>query len=337
MKKHFYMKALVLTEERQVNIIDKDKPVPGPGEVLVRIQAAALNHRDQWIREGKYPGIRPGVTLGSDGAGMVEAVGSDQDKAWKGKKVIINPNINWGDNPLVQSPDYKILGMPVDGTLAEYICVPVHRLVEKPSHLNMAQAAALPLGGLTAYRAVFTHGGLKKGEKIFISGIGGGVAQFAFQFALAAGAEVWVSSGQDHKLNLAMEKGAKGGFNYREAQWHKAARKESGGFNLIIDSAGGDQMNQLIDLLQPAGSLVFYGATTGVPAGLALHKIFWLQARLQGSTMGNDQEFKNMIGFVESHRIEPLMEPPLPFDQVVWALDKMKEGQQFGKLVVRME
>lgn len=331
------MRALVLTEERKVSLIEKEKPVPAPGEVLVRIHAAALNHRDQWIREGKYPGIKTGVTLGSDGAGIVEAAGNEAGQQWEGREVVINPNIDWGDNPLVQSSSYKILGMPVDGTLAEYISVPVDRLVEKPSHLSMAQAAALPLGGLTAYRALFTHGAVQKGAKVLISGVGGGVAQFAFQFALAAGAEVWVSSGQDHKLRLAVEKGAKGGFNYREAQWHKAARKESGGFNLIIDSAGGDQMNQLIDLLQPAGSLVFYGATTGVPTGLALHKIFWLQARLQGSTMGNDQEFKDMISFVESHKIEPLMEPTLPFDQVVWALDKMKEGQQIGKLVVSME
>lgn len=330
------MKALILGEAGIIRLTEKDKPVPGDGEVLIRIKAAALNHRDQWIREGKYPGIKYGVTLGSDGAGIVEAVGSGVEKAWNGKEVIINPNIDWGDNPEVQSSDYKILGMPIDGTLAEYICVPGHRLAEKPAHLSITQAAALPLGGLTAFRAVFKQGAVRLGEKVLISGVGGGVAQFAFQFALAAGAEVWVSSGEDHKISLAIERGAKGGFNYRQEQWPTIARKESGGFNLIIDSAGGEQLNQLIGLLQPAGRLVMYGATTGVPSRLALHKIFWLQARLQGSTMGNDQEFREMIEFVRLHQLEPLMEPPLPFEQAMAAFDKMKEGQQLGKLVLNM-
>lgn len=330
------MKALVLTEEGQVNLIEKTKPSPGRGEVLIKLKAAALNHRDQWIREGKYPGIQTGVTLGSDGAGIVEATGEGVEQQWQGKEVVINPNIGWGDNPAVQSSTYKILGMPVDGTLAEYINVPVHRLAEKPAHLSLEQAAALPLGGLTAYRAVFTHGKVKKGEKVLISGVGGGVAQFAFQFALAAGAEVWVTSGQEDKIKKAMALGANGGFLYREENWHKTARKETGGFNLIIDSAGGDTMNQLVDLLLPAGRLVFYGASLGVPSKLSLHKLFWLQASLQGSTMGNDQEFHDMLRFTEAHQLEPVMEEPQPFNRVMDALNKMKAGQQFGKLVLKM-
>jgi zinc-binding alcohol dehydrogenase/oxidoreductase len=331
------MKALTLSEPGIVAITEKEKPQPQKGEVLVRLQAAALNHRDQWIREGKYPGIKAGVTLGSDGAGVVEAAAADVEQAWLGKQVIINPNINWGSNPAVQSADYKILGMPLDGTFAEYICVKADRLAEKPDHLTIAQAAALPLGGLTAYRAVFTQGALQKGEKVLISGVGGGVAQFAFQFALAAGADVWVSSGSDEKISFAVEQGAMGGFNYKEEDWHKGAKKTSGGFNLIIDSAGGDQLNQLTDILLPAGRLVFYGATTGVPSRLNLHKLFWLQARLLGSTMGNDEEFQEMVKFIAKHRLEPIMEEPLPFKNIKKAFDTMKEGQQLGKLVVVME
>lgn len=330
------MKALTLTAPGTIAIVEKEIPQPQKGEVLVRLQAAALNRRDQWIREGKYPGIQTGVVLGSDGAGVVEAAAEDVDQRWLGKEVIINPNINWGDNPVVQSADYRILGMPVDGTFAEYICVPADRLAEKPALLTAAQAAALPLGGLTAYRAVFTNGNLQKGEKVLISGVGGGVAQFAFQFAMAAGADVWVTSGRDEKISFAVEQGAMGGFNYKEEGWHKAARKTSGGFNLIIDSAGGDQLNQLIDTLLPAGRLVFYGATTGLPLKLNLHKLFWLQGRLQGSTMGNDQEFQEMVRFVEEHRLEPFMEDPLKFEKIADAFDTIKEGWQFGKLVVVM-
>ncbi len=332
------MKAFILAAHGKVSMTEKEKPQTGYGELLVKIYAASLNHRDQWIREDRYPGIKTGVTIGSDGAGVVEAAGCTQDDSWVGKEVIINPNINWGPDPAAQSGDFQILGMPVDGTFAEYVKVACDRVHKKPDHLSMEQAAALPLGGLTAYRALFTNGGLKAGEKVLINGIGGGVAQFAFQFAMAAGAEVWVTSGQKGKIKFAAERGAKGGFLYTEENWPDEALKSTDrGFDLVIDSAGGDQLNQLIDVLQPGGRLVIYGATTGVPSSLNLRKIFWKQIRLQGSTMGNDKEFEEMLAFVSRHKIEPIMEEPLPFDRIEDALDKMKEGKQLGKLVVKMD
>lgn len=329
------MKAFVLSEAGKPEISEKEKPQPAAGELLIRLKAAALNHRDEWIREGRYPGIKEGVTLGSDGAGVVEAAGDQDHQHWVGKEVLINPNINWGEDPEVQSADFMILGMPVDGTFAEYIALPAHRLHEKPAHLSMEQAAAFPLGGLTAFRALFTHGNLQKGEKVLINGIGGGVAQFAFQYALAAGAEVWVTSSNEEKRQYAEKRGARGSFNYKDENWSaEAAKASGGGFDLIIDSAGGDGMNQLIDALRPAGSLVLYGATAGVPSSLNLRKIFWKQIRLQGSTMGNDQEFKEMLAFISKHKIEPIMEDPYPFDKIIKAFDTMKEGKQLGKLVV---
>ena len=331
------MKALVLTERGNVAISEKETPNACYGDLLIRIKAAALNHRDQWIREDRYPGIKEGVIIGSDGAGIVESAGCSQDDHWVGKEVVINPNINWGSNHEVQSPNYQILGMPKDGTFAEFICVPTEKVHKKPEHLSIEQAAALPLGGLTAYRALFVNGGLKAGEKVLINGIGGGVAQFAFQFALAAGAEVWVTSGKTEKIEFALKRGARGGFNYKEDKWAAAAKEESaGGFDLVIDSAGGDNMNQLIDALRPKGRLVIYGATAGVPSSLDLRKIFWKQLSIQGSTMGSDQEFKDMLAFVEKHKIEPIMEEPLPFDRIIEAMDTMKEGKQLGKLVVRI-
>lgn len=331
------MKALVLTEPGKVSIIEKKIPTAGYGELLIRLKAAALNHRDQWIRENRYPGIKAGVTLGSDGAGIVESAGCSQDDHWVGKEVLINPNINWGPDPAVQSPDYQILGMPKNGTFAEFISIRADRVHRKPAHLGVEQAAALPLGGLTAYRALFYNGALKPGEKVLINGIGGGVAQFAFQFAVAAGAEVWVTSGNEEKIEFAIKKGAIGGFNYTDEHWVSAAKEAStGGFNLVIDSAGGDQMNNLIDCLRPKGRLVFYGATTGVPSSLDLRKIFWKQLHIQGSTMGNDQEFADMLTFISKHRIEPIMEAPVPFERIEEALDIMKEGRQRGKLVVKM-
>lgn len=331
------MKALVLTQANTVEIVEKAKPVPVAGEVLVRLKAAALNHRDQWIREGKYPGIQQGVTLGSDGAGVVESAGDPALKDWIGKEVIINPNIGWGEDPAVQSPDYSILGMPVDGTLAEYILVSPDRLQPKPAHMSWAEAASLPLGGLTAYRAVFTHGRVEQGMKVLINGIGGGVAQWAFLFAHSAGAQVWVTSSSADKIRHMVEREAKGGFNYKDEEWQKQAKKETGGFDLIIDSAGGNALNKLLDAVKPGGSIVFYGATAGVPENLNLRKIFWNQIRLQGSTMGNDAEFKEMQAYVEKQQLRPIMEEPMPFMETLKAMDMMKRGQQFGKLAVVMD
>lgn len=331
------MKALVLTKPNTIEIIEKPKPAPQAGQALVRIKAAALNHRDQWIRIGKYAGIQEGVTLGSDGAGIVEAVADEDHQEWVGREVIINPNINWGPDPAAQASDYSILGMPVDGTFAEYIAVPLDRLHPKPSHMSWAEAAAVPLGGLTAYRALFTHGGLAKNKKVLINGIGGGVAQWVFQFALAAGARVWVTSSSPQKLQQMQERGAAGGFNYRHESWTEQAKEAAGGFELIIDSAGGNSLNNLLNVAAPGGSIVFYGATTGIPENLNLRKIFWNQLRLQGSTMGNDQEFADMVAYIEKQQMKPVMEEPLAFRHIIQAFDRMEEGSQFGKLCVVMD
>lgn len=332
------MKALQLTDhpEHRIQLLDVPKPVPAKGEALIRLHAAALNHRDEWIRQGKYPHIRPFCTLGSDGCGTVEAVGDATFEEWTGKTVVINPNQNWGDNPAVQGKDYRILGNPSDGTFAEYIVVPVDRLHEKPAHLTVEQAAALPLAGLTAYRATCKHGAVKKGDKVLVTGIGGGVAQLAMQFALALGAEVWVSSGDDEKLCRAAELGAKGGVNYRRDDWDKQIAAQTGGLNLVIDGAGGTGFSRFVRLMQPAGKIVFYGATAGLPETLDLHRIFFYQITIQGSTMGNDAEFAEMLRFCEQHRIVPMIDSVRPLEAIISAFDEMKSGKQFGKLVISM-
>ena len=329
------MKALVLTSKGEIEIIEKEKPNIPEGHALIQMQAAALNKRDQFIREGKYPDIQVGSVLGSDGAGEVVEVGGSKDKKWVGKKVIINPNIDWGDNPQVQSRNYSILGMPSDGTLAEYLAIPVNRLHECPKHLTSEEAAALPLGGLTAYRACFHHGKIKKDENVLISGFGGGVAQFAFQFAKAAGANVFVTSGKQEKLDAALGMGASGVYNYHDKDWHKNLWQTKGGFDVVIDSAGGDQINTFLKIMRPAGRIVFYGATNGLPSNLDLYRMFWNQVTLQGSTMGNDDEFANMIAFVSSKNIKPLVDSTRPFDEVISAFDDIAKSDKLGKLVVK--
>lgn len=328
------MNALKVTENYNLELVQIADPHPGQGEVRVKLEAAAINKRDYWISVGKYPSIKPGTTLGSDGAGIVDEVGEGVSKTLLDKAVIINPNIDWGNNPDVQGSKYKILGMPIDGTFAEYVIVASDRLSALPNHLSFEEGAALPLAGLTAYRATFRHGLVSANKKVLISGFGGGVAHFAFLFSRAVGATVSVTTGNQSNMEKARALGAKFQFNYNDEDWLIKAADSAGGFDVIIDSAGGDQFNNLIKLLNPGGCIVFYGASNGLPTSLDLYRLFWKQGTIQGSTMGNDQEFEEMIRFVEDNMITPLISMKYPFEQVDYAVRQVQHSGLPGKSVI---
>jgi zinc-binding alcohol dehydrogenase/oxidoreductase len=249
---------------------------------------------------------------------------------------VINPNIDWGSDLDVQASKYTILGMPVNGTFAEYVVVPVDRLHHKPFHLDFLQASALPLGGLTAFRALFRKGGLRAGQNVLISGFGGGVAQFAFLFAKAAGANVYVSSGSDEKIDKAMKLGAKGAYNYKRQVSYEDLWKTKGGFDLVIDSAGGDQLNNFIKVLRPHGKIVFYGATNGLPAKIDLYRMFWNQLSLIGTTMGNDHEFSEMLSFVGKHQLRPIVDSIRPFSKIAESFPDITKPNKVGKIVFQI-
>lgn len=328
------MIALKVVDNKELELVEVDEPHPGPGEVRIKLKAAAINKRDYWISKDKYPGIVAGTTLGSDGAGDIDEIGQGVSKTWLDRAVLINPNINWGKNPNIQSAEYKILGMPVNGTFANYIIVPLDRVVVLPVNLSYEEGAALPLAGLTAYRACFHHGGISEGKRVLVSGFGGGVAHFAFLFAQAVGAKLTVTTG--HALNMvkAKELGAEYQFNYNETDWIQQAAERVGGFDVIIDSAGGDQFNNLIKILNPGGRIVFYGASNGLPTSLDLYRLFWKQGTIQGSTMGNDDEFTKMVSFVEERGIKPLISRKYPFEQIENAIEQMKNTGTPGKTVI---
>jgi zinc-binding alcohol dehydrogenase/oxidoreductase len=227
------MKAIVLqSAEQPVVYKEVATPTLQAGEALVQVKAAALNRRDYWITIGKYAGIKYPTILGADGAGIVTEVSAEADQSWLGKEVIINPSQNWGDSPDYQGKDQKILGLPDDGTFAEFVKVPVANLFAKPAHLNWEQAAALPLAGLTTYRALFTKGRAKKGEKVLIVGVGSGTGTFALQFAVAAGCQVFVTSGNSQKLEQARLLGASAGVNYKAQDWAEQLHQLAGGFDV---------------------------------------------------------------------------------------------------------
>lgn len=318
------MKALVYTEKgAPLAYKDIDAPQAADGAVVVDVKAAALNHRDNWIMKGMYPGIQPNVTVGSDGAGTID-----------GRDVIINPNVNWGDNQRFPAKEYTMLGMPTNGTFAEQIAVNPDRLADKPAHLTYEQAAALPLGGLTAYRTLFSRCQLQAGEQVLISGVGGGVALFAFQFAVAAGADVYVTSGSDEKIQKAVEMGAKGGANYREEKWSRPFGKETGGFDVIIDSAGGSGFGDLVKLTRPGARIGFYGGTRGNWENVTPAIAFFNQIDILGSTMGSDQDFVDMVEFVNKHKIVPVVDSTYALADGNEAIQRMDQGLQFGKIVL---
>ncbi|HKB91069.1 MAG TPA: zinc-binding dehydrogenase [Opitutaceae bacterium] len=330
------MKAVILPAVNQLTIGVVPDPIAAVGEAVVRVKAAALNHRDVWIKLGQYAGLKFPCTPGSDGAGVVESVGEGVDKTWVGKEVIINPSFDWGNSESAQGPKFTILGLPRDGTLAEKIAVPVTQLSVKPHHLSWTEAAALPLAGLTAWRSVFFRAQLKGGEKILITGIGGGVALLALQLAVAHGADVWVTSSSAEKISRAVALGAKGGADYTKAGWAAEFLKTAGSFDVIVDSAGGEGFNDLIDLAGPGGRIVFFGATRGNPSGVTLRKIFWRQLSLLGSTMGSPDDWVAMLQFVSLHRLKPTVSEEIPLDRASEAFALMERGGQFGKIVIRM-
>jgi zinc-binding alcohol dehydrogenase/oxidoreductase len=329
------MRAIRIEEIGKVGLVTVADPVAAAGEAVVELKAAALNHRDLWIKLGKYAGLRYPCIPGSDGAGIVSRVGEGVDSSWVGREVIINPGSDWGPLPAAQGADFKILGLPHDGTLADKVAVPASRLARKPAHLSWEEAAALPLGGLTAWRAVKTKAQLASGDRVLITGIGGGVALAALKFAVASGNEVWVTSSSDKKIRSAVALGARGGFRYDLEGWAEAALRAPGPFQVVIDSAGGPGFGGLVDVAGPGGRIVLFGATRGSAPEIVLRKVFWKQLSIIGSTMGNDSDWASMMAFVAEHAIKPVVSDVFPFEHGPEAFDLMERGGQFGKIVVK--
>jgi len=321
----FIMKALVLSSLNTYPCLTEVKEEQMKGKIKVDLKASAINHRDIWICKGMYPGIRYPIILGSDGVGVYQ----DRD-------VLINPNINWGSIEAYQGLAYNILGLPENGTFAEFIWVGKDRLIEKPSHLSLEEAAALPLAGMTAYRALFSKAAVSRDELVFISGIGGGVALFALQFALAAGIKVIVSSGSQEKIDKAIRMGAYGGVLYNDENFiGKLKELAQNGIDVIIDGAGGANLSSLMNLVNYGGRIVVYGGTSGKIPSLNPQLIFWKQLKILGSTMGSDRDFTDMIGFVNKHKIRPVVDSIFTFKESEQAFDYVDKHQQFGKVVFK--
>ena len=318
----------------KLKIDEIELPQPAAGEILVRIRAAALNRRDVFITQGLYPNITLPGTLGSDGAGVVEALGAGAIGFAHGDEVVIDPMLGWGSDPHVWSSSANILGMPRNGTFAQYVTVPAENVYMKPPALTMEEAAAIPLAGLTAYRAVFTRGDVKPGETVLLPGIGGGVQTFALLFAKAAGARAIVTSGSPEKLERARALGADETIDYRaNPDWHKDVRK-LGPVDLVVDSSGGDTLAKALGTMRPGGRVVIYGGTR-IESTFRLFPLFWNHIDIRGTSMGSPQDFRNMLERFESG-LKPAIDRVYDMDDAVAAAERMASSDQFGKIVLRI-
>ena len=316
------MQALRVHEGGELREETVADPVASPGEVIVELRTAALNRRDLLVAGGVYPFSLP-LILGSDGAGV---------RRDTGEEVVIYPALDWGAREEVMGPDFQILGGPRDGTFAELVAVPEANLYPKPERLSWEEAAAFPLAALTAYRALFSRGGLRTGETVLVLGAGSGVATFAVQLAAHAGAHVLVTSSSDEKIERSRALGAAGGVNYVTEDW-VARVKELGGADIVIDAVG-STWPQSLDCLRPGGRCVVFGATGGTEATLQVRPFYFGQWSLLGTMMGSPADFEGLLGALESGSWRPEVDSIWPLTEAARAVEAMATGEHFGKLVL---
>jgi NADPH:quinone reductase-like Zn-dependent oxidoreductase len=343
------MKALTLAANggiEQLRVQELPEPtLQSPSDVLVRIRAAALNRLDLFIAAG-LPGS--GLTfphvVGSDGAGVVQRVGSEIRDLKAGDRVMINPTLSCGrclacaegEDSLCAS--LRVVGEHCAGTAAEYIAVPARNLAPVPQGMQWPQAAAFSLATLTAWRMLTTRAQLRAGETVLIQGIGGGVAMAALQIAKLLGARTLVTSGSDLKLDRARALGADITLNHRRTDVGPEARQLTGGrgADVVIDSAGEQSWPASLRALRRGGRLVVCGATTGPMVSMDLRRLFWHQWSILGSTLGSRQEYAAIVSHAASGRLWPVVDSVVPLEAATTAYLRMQRGEQFGKLVIEV-
>ena len=341
------MKALIFHEHgglEQLSYTDVPDPVVGINEVLIQVKAVALNHLDLWVRKG-IPGLKLALPHigGSDIAGVVVAVGSEVDKAWEGKHVVLNPSLVCGMCEFCRAGEqslcvrFHILGEHTPGGMAEYVTAPVANLYPIPDDYPFTQAAAVPLVFQTAWRALVGQARLKASESVVIVGAGGGVATAAIQIAKLAGAYVYAVTGSSEKEQNARRLGADETINYKEVDFAKEIRKRTNkrGVDVVLENVGPATWVQSVRSLAKGGRLVTFGATTGRIGETDLNLLFWNQVHLIGSTMANYAEFDQVMKLIFTYRrLQPVVDRTLPLSEGREAQRILEAGEQFGKLVL---
>ena len=318
------MKAIRIHEDGGPEVLryeDAPDPEPGLGEVLVRLRAASLNHLDLWIRKG-LPSVPKPRILGADGAGLREDTG---------ERVVINPGIEHGEK-------ISVVGEHMDGTHAELVAVPETNVYPLPDEISFEEAAAFPLVFETAYRLLVTKAQLQESEWVLLWGIGSGVATAGLAIAKALGARALVTSSSDEKLDRARELGADAAVNHATGDVRGAVAEatDGKGVEVVLEHVGEATWQTSLQAARASGRIAVCGATSGPNPPAALHRIWWKQLTIYGSTMGTREDFEGAYDLVKSGRAKPVVDSTLPLAKARAAHERMEAAEQFGKIVLRI-
>jgi zinc-binding alcohol dehydrogenase/oxidoreductase len=303
-----------------------EDPVAEEGEILIRLQAASLNHLDIWMRRG-LPSVPKPRILGADGAGIVESVGEGADSFSPGDRVLINPGLDDGA---------RIVGEHMDGTHAELISVPAGNVYPVPDALSFEEAAAFPLVFETAYRMLVTKARLQEDEWVLVWGVGSGVGSAAFVIAKALGARTLVTSSSAEKLERARQLGADAVVNHGEDDVAAAVKEATGGsgVNVVVEHVGEATWKTSLQVAGSNARIVVCGATSGPNPPAQLHRIWWKQLEIYGSTMGTREDFEGVYELVANGKVKPIVDRVFPLAEAAAAHEYLEEGRQFGKVVL---
>jgi NADPH:quinone reductase-like Zn-dependent oxidoreductase len=323
------VKAIRIHEDGGSDVLryeDAPEPVPGTGQVLVDLRAASLNHLDVWVRKG-LPSVPKPRILGADGSGIVVS----GDGFEPGERVVINPGLDHGDGTIT------VIGEHTDGTHAERIAVPAEQVYRIPDDLDFETAAAFPLVFETAYRMLVTKAGLREGEWVLVWGIGSGVSTASLAIAKALGARVIVTSGSGAKLERARELGADAALDHDTEDVPGTVKElTSGGAHVVVDHVGEATWQRSLAAARIEGRVCVCGATSGPNPPAQLHRIWWKQLTVYGSTMGARTDFEAVFDLVTSGRAVPVIDHVFPLAEAAAAHERLEAGEQLGKIVLRI-
>jgi NADPH:quinone reductase-like Zn-dependent oxidoreductase len=323
-----------------------DPELNAPNDVIVRLKAAAINRLDLQIRSG-LSGVDMSLPhiLGAEGAGVVTLVGSDVKNIKPGDAVCLYPAIGCGGceycvtDREIMCPHLNLLGEQSDGTYAEHVRVPERNCFPIPRGLSFEAAAAFPLAFVTVWHMLVTNAEIKPGELVLILGIGGGMASAALQVARCFGAKIIVTSSSDRKISMARELGAAHGINHLKTDFAKEVRNltDKHGADIVVDCIGGESWVRSLAALAKGGRLVTCGAVAGAQPQTHLQRIFWNHLKVFGSRLGSRNEFHQVLKFLEVSGAEPVLDRVYPLKDAGIAQQRLEHGEQFGKIVLRMD